>query len=333
MAARVHSRLAVAALIAACCTFAACAPPLDFARGDTGAPLDYARGDNGVPVLGGCQMFPADNPWNTDISKYPVDPKSSAYLKSMAASTTNLHADFGTNPKWGIPFVVVPSTQPRVRVSFLYSSESDPGPYPIPPNAPIEGGPNATGDRHVLVLQSGTCKLFEMGGAHPHDGGKRWTAAAGAIFSLSSNALRPDGWTSADAAGLPMIPGMVKYSEVSAGAIDHALRYTAEHTQRGFIHPATHFASNSSDPALPPMGLRLRLRASFDLRPYRGQALVILVALKKYGMFLAQNGSNFYINGTSDSRWSNADLDQLKNVPGSAFEAVKTGPVLHVSGP
>jgi hypothetical protein len=298
------------------------------------APNARAAGNSaGVPVLGGCTMFPADNPWNTDISKYPVDPRSAAYLKSMGAATTNLHADFGTNPHWGIPFVIVPSTQKRVPVSFQYRLQSDPGPYPVPPNAPIEGGRNATGDRHVLVLQSGTCMLFEMGGAHPKDGGARWHAVAGAIFPLDTNELRPNGWTSADAAGLPMIPGMAKYGETAAGEIDHALRFTAENTQRGFIHPATHFASNSNDPNLPPMGLRLRLKPSFDLSPYHGQALVILAALRKYGMFLSQNGSNFYINGTSDPRWDDADLDQLKNVPGTAFEAVKTGPVLHVSGP
>jgi hypothetical protein len=172
-----------------------------------------------------------------------------------------------------------------------------------------------------------------MGGAHPIHQGARWRAAAGAIFDLSSNKLRPNGWTSADAAGLPMIPGMIKYGEVRAGFIGHALRFTAERTQRGFIHPATHFASNSSDPGLPPMGLRLRLKQSFDLSPYHGEARVILVALKTYGMFLSQNGSNFYLNGTSDAGWSNADLDQLKSVPGSAFEAVKTGRILHVSPP
>lgn len=320
------------ALAAVCVALAAC-NSLTFSNPSGSIVPHGDRGRRTPPVLGGCQVFPADNPWNTDISRYPVDKRSDAYLRSMNAASTNLHADFGTNPRWGIPFVIVGPNQKRVPVHFTYSKDSDRGPYPVPPNAPVEGGPNGTGDRHVLVLQRGTCTLFEMGGAYPQNGGASWRAAAGAIFPLDTNALRPDGYTSADAAGLPMIPGMVKYEEVAAGEIDHALRFTADRTQRGFIHPATHFASDSSDPNLPPMGLRLRLKASFDLSHYRGQARVILVAMKKYGMFLSQNGSNFYINGTSDPRWNDADLDRLKRVPGSAFEAVRTGPVLHVAAP
>jgi hypothetical protein len=296
------------------------------------APLTGARPAS-VPVIGGCQIFPANNPWNADVSRYPVDPHSDAYLESMFASTTNLHADFGTNPDWGFPFVVVPPTQKRVPVSFLYASSSNPGPYPIPPNAPIEGGRQSTGDRHVIVLQSVVCKLFEMFHAYPQDGGMRWQAISGAVFALNTNKLRPNGWTSADAAGLPLLPCMIRYDEIVAGVINHAMCFTAAQTQRGFIHPATHFASNSNDPKLPPMGLRLRLKASFDLSRYHGQALTILIALKKYGMFLDQNGTNFYVQGTSDPRWSNADLDQLKTVPGTALEAVQTGPILHASAP
>lgn len=284
---------------------------------------------SGPPVVDGCQIFPANNPWNADVSNYPVDPHSSAYLESMEASTTNLHADFGTNRHWGFPYAIVSPTQKRVPVSFQYVSSSNPGPYPIPPNAPIEGGASSTGDRHVIVLQTGICKLFELFHAYPHDGGKRWTAISGAVFPLNTNKLRPNGWTSADAAGLPLFPCMIRFEEVQAGVINHAMCYTAEKTQRGFIHPATHFASNTNDSRYPPMGLRLRLKASFDLSRYHGQALVILIAMKKYGMFLDQNGSNFYVQGTSDRRWSNADLDQLKTVPGSALEAVDTGRILH----
>jgi len=205
-----------------------------------------------------------------------------------------------------------------------YGEESSPGPYPIPPNAPVEGA-GEEGDRHVLVLQRGTCRLYELYAAQRAGGG--WQAGSGAVFNLRSNALRPDGWTSADAAGLPIFPLLVRYPEVRAGRIDHALRVTVARTQRGFIHPATHFASGSSDPTLPPMGLRLRLKASFNLAGYRGEALVVLQALRRYGLIVADNGSSWYITGAPDPRWRDEDLDQLKRVPGSAFEAVRTGPV------
>jgi hypothetical protein len=270
-------------------------------------------------TLGGCPVFPADNPWNTDISHAPLRAGSAA---SVARLGGNLHPDFGSNPAYGIPFTIVPSDQPPVPVSFsAYGSESDPGPYPIPLNAPVEAG----SDGHVLALQQGTCLLYELFAAKP--GASGWTAAAGARFDLRSDALRPDGWTSADAAGLPILPGLVRYDEVASGHVTHAIRVTFSSTYAGFIHPATHDASNDTDPALPPMGLRLRLRSDFDLTPYTGAARVILVALQHYGLIVADNGSNWFFQGASDPRWDDNDLDQLKSVPGSAFEVVDTGPV------
>ncbi|HEY3758989.1 MAG TPA: hypothetical protein VGL37_04465 [Solirubrobacteraceae bacterium] len=239
----------------------------------------------------------------------------------------HLHADFGANPTYGIPYAVVGPDQPRVPITFTaYGSESNPGPYPIPRNAPVEGAGEA-GDRHVLVLQEGTCRLYELYDARRS--GRGWDADAGAVFNLRSNALRPEGWTSADAAGLPILPLLARYDDVRAGHIDHALRVTVPRTQAGYIHPATHFASSSSDPELPPMGLRLRLSARFNLAPFHGQALVILRALKRYGLIVADNGSSWYITGAPSPHWSEADLDQLKRVPGSAFEAVDSGPILH----
>ncbi|MDP9017701.1 MAG: hypothetical protein M3N19_05225, partial [Candidatus Eremiobacteraeota bacterium] len=205
------------------------------------------------PQIAGCTIFPGDNPWNQDISALPVDPNSSAYLASMNAATKNLHPDFGSDPTYGIPYIVVPSVQALVPVSFDYASESDPGPYPIPASAPIEGGSGGTGDRHVLVLQSGSCQLYELFAATYTNPG--WHAGSGARFNLNSNSLRPDYWTSADAAGLPILPGLARYDEVQSGILSHALRFTVHATQAAFIHPATHMASSSTNPGLPPMGL------------------------------------------------------------------------------
>ncbi len=272
-----------------------------------------------------CPIFPRENPINQEIAHAPVDPRSAQYLASIGASL-HLHADFGANPAYGIPYVVVPAHQPEVPITFTaYGAESNPGPYPIPLDAPIEGAGEA-GDRHVLVLQEGTCKLYELYDARRV--GRGWEADSGAVFDLRSNALRPEGWTSADAAGLPILPLLARYGEVRAGRIDHALRVTVPRTQAGYIHPATHFASSSTDPDLPPMGLRLRLNARFDLAHYHGQALIILRALKRYGLIVADNGSSWFITGAPDPHWNEADLDQLKQVPGSAFEAVRSGPIL-----
>jgi hypothetical protein len=279
----------------------------------------------GAPIIGGCSVFPSNNPWNTDVSAYPVHANSANYINNILAGsgTDKVHPDFGSNPGYGIPYIVVPQSQPLVPVNFTdYGDESDPGPYPIPLDAPNEGG----GDRHVIAVRQGECKLYELFNAWPM--GDHWDASSGAVFDLSSNALRPEGWTSADAAGLPILPGLLRYDEVQAGVIRHALRFTVQSTQRGYIHPAVHWASSSSDPNRPPMGLRLRLKATYDLSGYTGQSRVVLEALKKYGMILADNGSNWYISGARHPNWNDSDLNQLKNVPGSAFEAVYTGEIV-----
>lgn len=292
------------------------------------ARLRPATARPSVPVVGGCRIFPASNWWNTDISRYPVDPRSDAYIKSIPG---NLHPDFGHDPAYGIPFNIVTRTQQMVPVHFFYASQSDPGPYPIPPDAQIEGGPHSTGDRHVLVLQQGACKLYEMWRAFPRHGGASWHAGSGAIFPLNTNKLRPNGWTSADAAGLPILPALIRCDEVRAGSIDHALRFTVQNSQAGYIHPATHFASSRKDRNLPPMGLRVRLKASYDISHFNRTATIVLTAMKTYGMFVADNGSNWFFQGEGGSAaacWNDRELDALKNVPGSAFEVVKTGPIL-----
>jgi hypothetical protein len=274
----------------------------------------------------GCPLFPASNPLNRDISRAPVDPRSASYIASIGLGG-HLHPDFATNRGYGIPYTVVGPHQPKVPVRFSeFGGESDPGPYPIPPGAPVEGAGTA-GDQHVLVLQRGSCRVYELYSAHRRGGG--WEAGSGAVFNLRANALRPEGWTSADAAGLPILPLLVRYPEVRAGRIDHALRFTVTATQRGYIHPATHFASSSADPSLAPMGLRLRLRASYGLAGFHGESLVILRALKRYGMIVADNGSSWYLTGAPDPHWNDADLEQLKRVPGAAFEAVRTGAIRH----
>ena len=288
-----------------------------------------ARAD-GPPEEFGCPILPAEDPLNQEVAGLPESPESESYVDSISA-TAHLHPDFGTNPSYGIPYTIVGASQPKVPVKFTkYGSESDPGPYPVPPTAPIEGGgKNGHGDRHVLVAQEGSCTLYELYLAHRRKKGKSWTASNGAVFNLRSSALRPEGWTSADAAGLPIFPLLARYQEVSGGAIDHALRVTVPRTQRGYIHPATHFASSSSDPALPPMGLRLRLQAGYPLSGFTGQALVIMEALKRYGLIVADNGSPWYITGAPSPGWDESSLEELKSVPGSAFEAVETGPIIH----
>jgi hypothetical protein len=276
---------------------------------------------------GGCPVFPANNAWHENVSKLPVSPLSSAYIASIGANI-DLHPDFGSNLSYGIPYAVVPADQPEVAIHFTaYGDQSDKGPYPIPPGAPIEGGASSTGDRHVLVVQSGVCKLYELYSAYPRADGS-WNAASGAVFNLRSDRLRPNGWTSADAAGLPIFAGLIRYDEIQRGYINHAIRFTAPATQAGFIHPATHFASSSTNPDLPPMGLRLRLKASFDIAGFPRVARIILRAMKTYGLILADNGSPWYFQGATDPRWNDAALDSLKSVPGSAFQVVATGPIL-----
>jgi hypothetical protein len=271
------------------------------------------------PAVGQCPVFPPDNAWNTDIAAFPVHPNSANYLASIGPG--NLHPDFGTI--YGIPFTTVTGDQPRVPISFYYADESDPGPYPIPPDAPVEGG----SDHHVLVIDRDACVLYEVFDATFT--GHEWLAGSGAVWNLTIDATRPAGWTSADAAGLPIFPGLVRYEEVvEQGEIRHAVRFTAPQTMRGYISPASHFASSSDDPNLPPMGLRLRLKASFDISGFHPHVQVILRALQHYGMIVADNGSPWFITGAPDPRWEDSILDQLKTVSGSNFEAVYTGPVV-----
>jgi len=273
------------------------------------------------PKLAGCPVFPPSNPWNQRVDRLPVAASSDATIASIGADT-GLHPDFGSG-LWddapiGIPITVVRADVAKSRVSFDYADESDPGPYPIPAKVKIEGG----SDRHALLLDSSTCRLYELYALQRTGSG--WHAGSGAIWSLRSNKLRPAGWTSADAAGLPILPGLARYDEVARGRIDHALRFTVEHTRRAYVYPARHYASDSTDPSLPPMGLRVRLRADYPIAGFPRQARIVLHALKIYGMILADNGSNWYISGAPDSRWSNDDLHTLGRVPGSAFQVVDT---------
>ncbi len=254
----------------------------------------------------------------------PVDPHSTAYIQSIGAEV-GLHADFGSGT-WegspiGIPFTVVEGSQPAASVTFDYADESDPGPYLIPPDAPIEGGPNSDGDRHVIVMDATHCTLYELYDAWPQADGS-WKAGSGAIFDLRSNALRPDGWTSADAAGLPVLPGLVRYDEVASGEIRHTIRFTAPHTRAAHVWPARHDASELDGAQYPPMGQRFRLRADFDVSGFSPEVQVILQAMKTYGIILADNGSAWFISGVPDERWNNDVLHELSQVHGADFKAV-----------
>jgi hypothetical protein len=291
--------------------------------GALATPAASAGNRAAVPGAPGCAMFPADSWWHSDISSLPVHPRSDVYVASMGVGG-HVHADFGSG-LWdggpiGIPYVVVDSSQPAVPVAFDYADESDPGPYRVPPNAPIEGGPASGGDRHVLVVDRGTCQLAELYAAHP-DGHGGWTAGSGATWDLRSNALRPDAWTSADAAGLPILPGLVRYDEVAAGHIDHAIRVTANATARSHLWPARHDAG-SANANLPPMGLRLRLKANVGIGAYPAADQVIMRAMKTYGVVIADNGSSWFVSGAPDERWDNDVLHALGQLTGSAFEAV-----------
>ena len=282
--------------------------------------------------LHGKQLFPPDNPWNEDISNSQVDPNSDNLIAGIGLNT-NLHPDFGT--VWngapnGIPYIVVSGSQPKVPLNWTaYGDESDPGPYPIPADAPIEGGPNSTGDRHVLVIDRDNWMLYELGYAFPINDRASWNANCGAIFDLNSNALRPAGWTSADAAGLPIFPGLVRYDEVfEQQEIKHAIRFTASITRRAYVSPARHWASSNTSVNRPPMGMKVRLKASFNISGFTPAMQVILRAMKKYGMILADNGSNWYFSGAPDMRWSDDELNQLKTLKGSDFEVVKMGTIV-----
>ena len=283
-----------------------------------------------APILGGCQVFPGDNIWNTRVDGLPVDPHSTDYINSIGRNT-GLHPDFGT--VWdgapnGIPYNIVPGSQPGVAVDFQYNGESDHGLYPIPANPLIEGGPNGDGDRHILILDQGHCKLYELFAASPNGDGT-WHAGSGAIFDLNSHVLRPAGWTSADAAGLPILPGLVRKAEVDSGHIQHALRFTADDTRDTYIWPARHYASDLTSQTIPPMGQRFRLKATFDISGYPAPIQVILLAMKQYGIILADNGSDWYINGVPDSNWDDDMLvGELGSVKGSDFEAVNVSSLM-----
>jgi hypothetical protein len=284
-----------------------------------------------APPIGpnGCTVLPADSIWNTPVDQLPVSPSSSTYVNRIGA-TSPLHPDFGSGTynggPIGIPFVTVPGTQTQYTATFLYADESDPGPYAIPLNAPIEGGSSSTGDRHAISIDINNCILYELFNAFPQTAS--WKADSGAIFNLGSNALRPATWTSADAAGLPIFPGLIRYDEIAAGEIRHALRFTVPSTQKAYVWPARHYASSITDATYPPMGARFRLKASFDISGFSQTNQIILRALKKYGMMLADNGSAWFISGAPDSRWDNTDLHILTSITGSAFEAVDVSPLM-----
>jgi len=280
-----------------------------------------------LPTARACPLFPANNQWNLPVDKLPVASNSATLVHSIGAGSP-VHPDFGSGlyngQPIGIPYTVVSGRRHKVRVRFQYSDESDRGPYPIPSNVPIEGGRSSDGDRHALIVDKSRCRLYELYALYPPSGGHGWTAGSGAIWNLRSNRLRPATWTSADAAGLPILPGLARYDEVRRGSIDHALRFTVPDTRKAFIYPARHSASDSSDPSLPAMGQRFRLKASFDISGFPRQARIVLQALKRYGMIVADNGSPWYISGAPNRGWNNDDLHQLGRVTGSDFEAVDT---------
>jgi hypothetical protein len=289
-------------------------------------PAAAAAASTGTVLPGTtCPVFPADNVWNTDISGLPVDPNSATWLASMDSATTDLHPDYGPSGDpsvpYGIPYQVVSPSTPLVNITFEYADQSDPGPYPFSASTPIEGGSESTGDRHAIMVNPATCTLYELWDAYYSPSGS--TAGSGAIWDLGSNALRPAGWTSADAAGLPILPGLVNYDEVASGTMDHAIRFTAQCTQEAYIWPARHEAGQA-DPACPPMGARFRLDADFSLPASSCDAMcqTVLTTMKDYGLILADNGSNWFFQGVADTRWTDTEVDELKQIPASAFQAV-----------
>jgi hypothetical protein len=305
-----------------------------------------AQAAGSYPDLGSCQVFP-DPPaslsprapslanqaaWNQDVSKAPRDPRSAAYISYVDAhGGDRLHPDFGSPRPYGFPFAVVGPGQRRLPVHYTaYGDESDPGPFPVPAGAPVEGGNGSDGDRHVLAVDRSSCTLYELYRAFYSPSPKpHWNADAGVAWNLGSTALRPDGWTSADAAGLPIFPGLVRYDEVAAGQLEHAIRVTFDSTRDAWVHPASHCAGDTASAAAPPMGLRLRLKAGYGLGRLSGPARTIAEAMKRYGLIVADNGSNWYFSGSSDRRWDDENLNQLKRIPGSAFEVVKSAAGVH----
>ena len=324
------ARRVLALALAALASFAAFAAP--------------AEAVGPYPDLGSCQVFPAPPPslsprapslptqaaWNQDISKAPRDPRSAAYIAYIGGGD-HLHPDFGSPRPYGFPFAVVAPGQPKLPIHYTaYGDESDRGPFPIPANAPIEGGNGSDGDRHVLAVDRSSCTLYELYRAFPVVKPKpHWNADSGVAWDLDSTALHPEGWTSADAAGLPIFPGLVRYDEVATGKLEHAIRVTFESTRDAYVHPAVHCAGDTSAAAAPPMGLRLRLKAGYGLGGFSGPARTIAEAMKRYGLIVADNGSNWYFSGSSDRRWDDDNLNQLKGIPGSAFEVVKSAAGIH----
>ena len=298
------------------------------------------------PALSPCPVFPdppaslspraaslpTEAAWNQDISKAPRDPRSRAYIAYIDShGGDRLHPDFGSPRAYGFPYSVVGDGQRPLPIHYTaYGDESDPGPFPVPAKAPVEGGNRGDGDRHVLVVDRAGCKLYELYRAfyvakpRPH-----WNADSGTEWDLRSAARRPEGWTSADAAGLPIFPGLVRYDEAASGSIDHAIRVTFESTRDAWVHPASHCAGDTSNPSAPPMGLRLRLKAGYGLGRFSGPARTIALAMKRYGLIVADNGSNWFFSGTSDRRWDDESLNQLKQIPGSAFEVVRSKATVH----
>jgi hypothetical protein len=296
-------------------------------RGGTSHGGASGAGSGDGPTVGRCTVFSAESAWNQDVSDLPLHPESDAFIESIGTDGT-LHPDFGTvwdGAPIGIPYVVVDG-QAKVAIDFGdYSEESDPGPYPIPADAPIEGGNDSDGDRHVLVVDESDCTLYELYRGFPNDDGS-WTADSGAVWPLAGNPSRPAGWTSADAAGLPILPGLARYDEVvERGEVLHALRFTVSQSQKAYVAPASHYASSSTDPSLPPMGLRLRMKADFDCSAMSAEVRVLCTGLKRFGMIVADNGSDWYVSGAPDSRWNDENLNDFKTIPGSAFEVVDTG--------
>jgi hypothetical protein len=293
------------------------------------------------PDLGSCSVFPPPPPgtaatapslpteaaWNQNISKAPVAPNSAATIAYINSHGGNLlHPDFGSPRAYGFPYAVVGAGQRKLPINYTaYGDESDPGPFPIPKGAPVEGGNSSDGDRHVLVVDRSSCTLYELYRAFfKGGGGAHWNADSGTRWDLRSSARRPDSWTSADAAGLPIFPGLVRYDEVAAGQLEHAIRVTFDSTRNAWVHPASHCAGDTADPNAPAMGTRLRLKAGYGLGGFSGSAKVIAEAMKRYGLIVADNGSNWYFSGSSDRRWDDENLDQLKRIPGSAFQVVRS---------